>query len=205
MRKDIGDYHEADGLGQNKKVSAQKYNGYIKDNIIDIVNNNYARDYGKKVDFEKATSSIENYTDFLNGLAQHISSTVDGYKNDKAFDGIRNGSVKVFDKNNETVKERSLIPRPLETGILKTNRNGMRKSNRNIIVFICTVIIASCNSHKENVNFNCFGDKFVLFEDFNKIADSLSRKNIDLEYNDSFSGEDQGVKMFSYQEKKILL
>lgn len=97
--KGIGDYHEADGLEANKPKGS-----FIKDNIIDIVNNHYAREYGAGIDFDNATSSIDNFVDYLNGVSQHIASTVDGYKDDKSFDGIRSGKVKMFDKSNKAVQ-----------------------------------------------------------------------------------------------------
>ncbi|WP_443938770.1 RHS repeat domain-containing protein [Pedobacter sp. MW01-1-1] len=112
--KDIGDYHEADGLTVNSQLSAQNFKGYIKDNIIDLTNNHYARMYGEKIDFKKVISSIDNYTDFLNGVAKHIATTVDGYKNDKSFDGIRNGSVKLFDKKDKDIQEQFRVAQGLE-------------------------------------------------------------------------------------------
>jgi RHS repeat-associated protein len=94
--KALGDYHERDGI-----INVQD-GKFAKDNVIDLINNEYARDYAKGFDFQQVMSSPENYADFLNGLAQHIANTVDGYKDDKSFDRIRSGEFKLFDANDES-------------------------------------------------------------------------------------------------------
>ncbi len=96
--KTTGNYHEADGI-----INTQ-HGDFIKDNIIDLLNNNYGREYGKKFDFNTVTKDIISFTDYLNGLVQHLTSTVDGYKNDKDYDNLRTGKVKLFDINNENVQ-----------------------------------------------------------------------------------------------------
>lgn len=51
------------------------------------------------------TSAINSFADYLNGLAQHLASTVDGVKDDKRFDGLRSGKITLFDSNDAHVKE----------------------------------------------------------------------------------------------------
>lgn len=94
----VGDYHEADGIN----VQGGEF---AKDNVIDLVNNQYAREYARGFEFSKVTKSAKAYAGYLNGLAQHLTSTVDGYKEDKAFDGIRSGKVKLFDANDKNFQK----------------------------------------------------------------------------------------------------
>ena len=90
--KRVGDYHEADGI-----FSDQQHGKIAKDNIIDLLNNEYAREYARDFNFNDVMKSAESYANYLNGLAQHITSTIDGYSHDSAFDGIRSGEIKLFD------------------------------------------------------------------------------------------------------------
>src|SRR5690606_16285783 len=93
IAKRVGDYHERDGI-----VNVQ--NGeFNKDNVVDLLNNDYARDYAKGFKFSDVTKDVGSFTNYLNGLAQHIASTVDGYKKDKSFDKIRSVEIKLFDAN----------------------------------------------------------------------------------------------------------
>ncbi len=96
--KRVGDYHEADGIDTQGGE-------FAKDNIIDLLNNEYAREYSKGFSFSEVTKNAEAYAGYLNGLAQHIASTVDGYKDDAAFDGIRSRDVKLFDASNENFQK----------------------------------------------------------------------------------------------------
>ena len=96
--KRVGDYHEADGI----KVQGGEF---AKDNIIDLMNNQYAREYSRGFKFSEVTKSAEAYAGYLNGLAQHIASTVDGYKEDSKFDGIRSGDVKLFDASDKNFQK----------------------------------------------------------------------------------------------------
>jgi hypothetical protein len=91
-----GDYHEKDG------VFHPSQNGqFIKDNIIDLVNNEYARDYGKGFDFKEVVKNTDNFAEYLNGLVQHLTNTVDGYKEDRSFDKLRSGEIKLFNGNDK--------------------------------------------------------------------------------------------------------
>ncbi|MBK7908975.1 RHS repeat domain-containing protein [Candidatus Pollutiaquabacter sp.] len=92
--KRVGDYHEADGINTQGGE-------FAKDNVIDLLNNQYAREYSRGFRFSEVTKSAEAYAGYLNGLAQHIASTVDGYKEDSKFDGIRSGEVKLFDASDK--------------------------------------------------------------------------------------------------------
>ncbi len=97
--KRAGDYHEADGINN---VQGGKF---IKDNVIDLINNQYAREYSKDFNFAEVVKSPESFADYMNGLVQHITSTVDGYKDDKQFEEIRNGSTKLFDAKDENFQK----------------------------------------------------------------------------------------------------
>ena len=98
IAKRVGDYHEKDGIEVQKGE-------FAKDNVIDLLNNHYAREYAKDFDFKEVTKDAESYANYLNGLAKHIVSTVDGYKDDAAFDSIRSGETKIFGAKNGGLKE----------------------------------------------------------------------------------------------------
>ena len=97
--KRAGDYHEADGI--NNVQGGE----FIKDNVIDLLNNEYAREYSKDFKFNEVVSSPESFANYMNGLAQHIASTVDGYKDDQQFEGIRSGTTKLFDANDKNFQK----------------------------------------------------------------------------------------------------
>jgi hypothetical protein len=61
-----------------------------------------------------------------------------------------------------------------------------------------------CNNAKLNKTLvlECSFGSVNFNADFKAVNDSLTKKNIDLEYNDSFSGRDEGIEMYSYQEKR---
>ncbi len=97
--KRAGDHHEMQG------IKIFQGGEFKKDNIIDLMNNQYAREYSRGFKFSEVTKSAEAYAGYLNGLAQHIASTVDGYKEDSKFDGIRIGDVKLFDASDKNFQE----------------------------------------------------------------------------------------------------
>jgi hypothetical protein len=98
IAKRAGDYHERDGIKNIQKGES------VKDNIIDLVNNEYGREYGKRFKFSEVTEDINSFTDYLNGLAQHLASTVDGMKDDKQYDKLRSGETKLFDAKDKNVQ-----------------------------------------------------------------------------------------------------
>jgi RHS repeat-associated protein len=98
--KRAGDYHEADGIIGDKQKGA-----FAKDNVIDLLNNDYAREYSRGFKFSEVTKSAEAFAGYLNGLAKHVASTVDGYKEDKAFDSIRNDDMKLFDASDKNFQK----------------------------------------------------------------------------------------------------
>ena len=93
-----GDYHERDAI-----VNAQD-GSFIKDNVIDLLNNSYAREYAKGFNFNEVTKDINSFAGYLNGLVQHLTSTVDGYKEDKQFDALRSGEQKLFNSEDQNTK-----------------------------------------------------------------------------------------------------
>jgi hypothetical protein len=99
LAKDAGDYHEADGI---INVQSGKFS---KDNVVDLVNNHYAREYAKGFDFDKVTQSLDAFVGYLNGLARHVVSTVDGYSGDHSYDNIRSGKTNIFNAGDPKVKE----------------------------------------------------------------------------------------------------
>lgn len=99
IAKRAGNYHEADGIINTQNGS------FIKDNIIDLLNNEYGRDYGKGFKFSDVTKDINSFTDYLNSLVRHLTSTVDGYKNDPDYDNLRSGKVNLFDPKDKNVQE----------------------------------------------------------------------------------------------------
>jgi len=78
------------------------------------------------------------------------------------------------------------------------------KYNAIINLFIFIFLLLSCNNAKldKTLALECSFGTVNLNADFKTINDSLTKKNIDLEYNDSFSGRDEGIEMYSYQEKR---
>jgi RHS repeat-associated core domain len=98
--KRSGDYHERDGIFSDKQKGE-----FAKDNVIDLVNNEYGRDYAKGFKFSEVTKDINSFTEYLNGLVQHLTSTVDGWKDDKSYDKLRNGETKLFDAKDKNVQK----------------------------------------------------------------------------------------------------
>lgn len=64
-------------------------------------------------------------------------------------------------------------------------------------------MLASCNNHKEqNQEIAYLGNRLFLFESLSSIKDSLDRHGIHIEYDDSFSGIDKGIDLYSFQQQK---
>lgn len=70
-----------------------------------------------------------------------------------------------------------------------------------IAIYLVIITLYSCSNTKNTpIEISCFGKAIFLLNGFQNTVDSLNKSNITLEYNDSFSGEQFGVKMYSYQE-----
>lgn len=68
-------------------------------------------------------------------------------------------------------------------------------------IYLVVIALYSCSNTKNvPINISCFGKTIFLSNSFQNTVDSLNKAKITLEYNDSFSGEQSGVKMYSYQE-----
>ena len=72
-----------------------------------------------------------------------------------------------------------------------------------IKVFFFFLVFASCDSSSyQNQEVKYFENRFIFFQNLDDIQDSLENQNIYMEYNDSFSGIEQGIKSYSFQEQK---
>ena len=68
-------------------------------------------------------------------------------------------------------------------------------------IYLAVINLYSCSNIKnDSMKISCFGKTVFLSNGFRNTVDSLNKANISLEYNDSFSGEEFGIKMYSYQE-----
>ena len=100
VAKMASDYHERDNI-----LMKSNERNFSKDNVIDLVNNEYVREYGNKFDFNTVTKDLNSFTEYLNGVVQHVLSTVDGYSKDERFKDLASGQKKLFKSNDKQVKE----------------------------------------------------------------------------------------------------
>jgi hypothetical protein len=64
-------------------------------------------------------------------------------------------------------------------------------------------IIPSCkNDFEKKVEIDYLGNKYEIFESFSSFQDSIGKRDIKMEYDDSFSGHHQGVELYSFQQQK---
>ncbi|WP_443938771.1 hypothetical protein [Pedobacter sp. MW01-1-1] len=77
----------------------------------------------------------------------------------------------------------------------------MRTVKNILLLGLFTSFYMCCKPKSDNtVVYSCNGDYFSFDKTIEEVSDSLKLIGITLEYNNSFSGEDLGVKMYSYQE-----
>lgn len=64
-------------------------------------------------------------------------------------------------------------------------------------------MFTSCNNDTEqHQEITYLGNKFFLFANLNNIRDSLERHGIIIDHEDSFSGIERGIHLYSFQQQK---
>lgn len=79
----------------------------------------------------------------------------------------------------------------------------MSRCTNGVISLLLLFTVASCANHRDQYREIVYlGNKFILFESLGRIRDSLEKHDINIEYDDSFSGIERGVTMYSFQQQR---